>query len=120
MGQSCNCGSREEESLHQEETIISAHEHKLRYFALSPREILNTFRRFANNGKIEKPGFLEALASLSVNINGISNNQNPIHKLYMNFEKNNLVDYRFVTTMGILLSKYEAKEECIFDHYDST
>ena len=70
---SCNCATREEQTLHKEENIITSHEHKLRYFALSPREILNTFRRFTNNGKIEKPGFLEALASLSVNINGISN-----------------------------------------------
>ena len=72
--------------------MITSHENKLRYTDLLPREILNTFRRFSNDGNIEKPGFLEALVSLSVNINGISNKQNPIHKLYANFEKKNLVD----------------------------
>ena len=87
MGQACNCTGREEETLHNEETMITAHEQKLRYFELQPRQILNTFRRFANHGKIEKEGFLEALASLNLNINGISNKKNPVYKLYNNFEK---------------------------------
>ena len=92
MGQTCNCSGREEEQLHTEESIITSHEQKLKYQTLLPRTILNTFRRFANDGKIEKPGFLEGCASLNININGISNKKNPVYKLYNNYEKKGLVN----------------------------